>query len=84
MSAEYHPVSRRDLVELVDKDHSLLVQLVDDEFVMDDFPAHVQGFTIRSQSQVDDVNGADDASAEPKLVQLVGLTEAFLLARRSR
>ena len=64
MRAEHDRAAGRNVVELVDEHRALRAQVVDDEFVVDDFVANVDRRAELRQRLLDDRDGAVDAGAK--------------------
>ena len=78
MRREHDGRPLRHLVELVDEHRALLLQVVDDEFVVDDFVAHVDRRAMLRQCPLDDRDGAVDAGTKT-----AGVGEDDVHAQRS-
>ena len=64
MSAEYHGIPGRHLVEVLDEDSALRAQIIDHELIVHDFVAHIDRRTVNRQRAFDDFDRAVDTSAE--------------------
>ncbi len=62
---DHRPVALRNLIELVDEDRALGLEIVDHEFVVHDFVAHIDRRAIERQRPLDDVDGPHHPGAEP-------------------
>ena len=64
MGRKHHRPVVGNLVELVDEDRAHLAQAVDDEAVMDDLVAHIDGRSEPLERELDDLDRPVDARAE--------------------
>src|ERR1019366_3056120 len=71
--AEYCARAGGHFFELFDKDRAHFAQLVHDVFVMDDFFADIDWRAVQVESDLDHINGSDDAGAEAAGLQEVDL-----------
>jgi hypothetical protein len=64
MSAEYHGVPGRHLVEVLDENRALRAQIIDNKFIVHNFVAHIDRRTVDRQRAFDDFDCAVDTGAE--------------------
>src|SRR5690242_5370770 len=64
MGAEYGHSSVGNLVQSLDETRAFLLQRLHDMLIMDDLVAHKDGFAEFLQRSLNDIYGADNASAE--------------------
>ena len=54
----------RHLVQLVDEDRALRLEVLDDEAIVNDLVAHIDGPSVALERALDDLDGAVDTGAE--------------------